>query len=113
MNALFLIVGKELCSSRVETVLTDLKFQNYMCVDGPDAADWLMQDGYSCDVLIVDRGLFDSRAAAEDWIASNPQAMPVLTDRCQIWSPGFQDQLSRTVRNSRDGSISRQTYEVH
>ena len=101
MSALVLIVGKDLCVSHVETVLADLTLGNYMCVDGPETADWLMRDGYDCGVLIVDRAMFASCDAANDWIAANPQAVPIVTDKCQTWSLTFLDQVKDAVELSR------------
>ncbi len=113
MSSNILIVGNELCGSRLETVLSDCTLLNYICVDGPEAADWLMQDGFSCAVLIVDRALFDDPSAAEEWVASNPQAAPILTDKNQMWSAEFHDQLRKVVRRSRAPSLAPQPYGVH
>lgn len=101
MNALILIVGKNLCVSHVETVLTDLQLDNYLCVDNPAMADWLMRDGYSCEILIVDKAMFISTEAAEDWLASNPQAIPIMTDKFATRSVGFLNQLKDAVGLSR------------
>jgi hypothetical protein len=96
-SALILIVGKDLCLSHVETVLADQKLENYMCVDDPEMADWLMRDGYSCRILIVDRGVFGSPQAAEEWLATNPQAVPIVTDKRQTRSVDFLKQLKDAV----------------
>ena len=101
MSALILIVGKDLCVSHVETALADLTLGNYMCVDDPETADWLMRDGYSCGVLIVDRAVFGSAGARNDWIAANPQAVPIVTDKCQTWSATFLGQVKDAVELSR------------
>jgi hypothetical protein len=101
MSALILVVGKNLCVSHVETALTSLKLEHYMCVDGPDMADWLMRDGYGCEILIVDKHVFTSPEAAEDWLASNPQAVPILTDKFQTRSDDFLAQVKAAVGLSR------------
>ena len=100
MSALILVVGKDLCLSHVETVLADLTLENYICVDGPETADWLMRDGYSCGVLIIDRAVFGSADVRNDWIAANPQAVPIVTDKCQTWSAAFLDKVRYAIELS-------------
>jgi hypothetical protein len=113
MSALILIVGKDLCVSHVETVLADLTFENYMCVDGPETADWLMRDGYSCGVLIIDRAVFGSSDARNQWIAANPQAVPIVTDKCGTWSTAFLDEVKGAVELSRHLATKTATMGVH
>jgi hypothetical protein len=113
MNALILIVGKNLCVSHVETILADQTLANYLCVDDPDMADWIMRNGYSCDILIVDRGVFPSAKDADAWLATNPQATPIMTDQRHSKSLDFLKRLKDAVGHPRRSPMHPLTMGVH
>jgi hypothetical protein len=89
MDPLILIVGKNLCVKPVEEAIARRQYQNYLCVDDIAMADWLMLDGCSCAIMIVDHALFPSSAEAQDWIANNTEAKSLLTNGEDLMSAGF------------------------
>jgi hypothetical protein len=100
MSTFVMVVGKSLCLKRVEAYLTAHENRNYICVDGPDMAEQLMQDGCTCDVLIMDRSLSPEFEPIEDWIADHSQAVTIMTDTVHIQSSDFLGQLDAAFHRS-------------
>jgi hypothetical protein len=62
-----LLVGHQLPVALLESALQRQHCPNYLCVDALDAADWLIEDGFDADIVIVHAGLFSSSAHAAQW----------------------------------------------
>lgn len=98
---LALIVGRDICRGFAAWPLDSLEALDFICVRDVAHAEWIMRDGYSCDILVIDSRKFQSELEIDGCIGTNPQAVVILTDPDDLETPSCRRRLRRAISESR------------
>jgi hypothetical protein len=89
MSAFVLIIGKELSISPVEACLSVHEFNNYICVEDINTAEWMMREGCDRTIVVLDQTLFESKAECDAWVKDTGLDKVIITSRGGIHSYQF------------------------